>query len=78
MGRAVRCELSCGQATPPRGSVAEPFYASSGHIQATCELLAAPLDAILTDIEREDIHSAAWAKESAELTFATRLRHCWR
>jgi hypothetical protein len=24
-GRAVHCELSCGQATPPRGSVAEFF-----------------------------------------------------
>ena len=64
----------------PRHEVVLPNFldAKSRRIQATCELLVAPLDAILTDIEREDIHSAARAKESAALAFATRLQHCWR
>ena len=52
------------------------FDAASGRIQATCELLAAPLDAILADIEREDIQSAARAKKSAALTLLEeRSRH---
>ena len=46
------------------------FDAASGRIQATCELLAAPLDAILADIEREDTQSAARAMESVALTLA--------
>jgi len=52
------------------------FDAASRPIQATCKLLAAPLDAILTNIERKDIQSAARAKESAALALAEeRSRH---
>ena len=36
------------------------FDAAKEHIQATCDLLAAPLDTILADIEREDIAEGAW------------------
>jgi hypothetical protein len=39
------------------------FDAAKEHIQATCDLLAAPLDTILADIEREDI------AEGARMTF---------
>ena len=39
------------------------FDAAKERIQATCNLLAAPLDAILADIEREDI------PEGARMTF---------
>ena len=35
------------------------FDAARAHIQATCKLLAAPLDAILADIERDDIEEGA-------------------
>ena len=73
MGRAVHCKLSCGQATLPRGS----FDAASGRIQATCELLVAPLNAILANIEREDIQSATQAKEFAALTLAEE-RSCYK
>ena len=54
------------------------FDAAIGCIQATCELLAGPLDVILADIEREDIRiqRAARAKESVALTLAEeRSRH---
>jgi hypothetical protein len=51
------------------------FDAASGRIQATCRLLAAPLDVILADIEREDIQSAARAKESAALALAEERSH---
>ena len=71
MGRAVRCELSCGQATLPRGSVTQPFRC---RLDATCKILAAPLDTILADIEHEDIQAAARATESAALLLAEERR----
>jgi hypothetical protein len=45
----------------PRHEIASPnlFDATRARIQATCELLAAPLDAILANIEREDIEEGA-------------------
>ena len=66
---SVASSLACRQ---PRHEVVSPnfFDATSGCIQATCELLAAPLDAILANIEREDVQSAARAKESAALALA--------
>ena len=39
------------------------FNAARACIQATCELLAAPLDAILANIEREDIKEGARAAQ---------------
>ena len=46
----------------PRHKVASPnlFDAARGHIQATCKLLAGPLDTILADIECKDIKKRAW------------------
>jgi hypothetical protein len=76
--RAAMSAASSLVGRQPRQEVVSPhlFDAASGRIQATCELLAAPLDAILADIERDDIQSAARAKESAALTLTEeRSRH---
>ncbi len=74
-GRAVRCELFCGRAIPPQDSVVQPFVAARKRIQATCELLAAPLDAILADIEREDIEEGSRAAQRNQA--ATRIIFLW-
>jgi hypothetical protein len=61
---AMRAELSAASSRAderPRHEIALPniFDAARARIQATCELLAGPLDAILADIEREDIEEGA-------------------
>ena len=63
---AMRSELSAANSLAladerPRHKIASPnlFDAARARIQATCELLAGPLDAILADIEREDIKEGA-------------------
>ena len=59
---AMRSELSAASSLAlvderPRHEIASPnlFDAARARIQVTCELLAGPLDAILADIECEDI-----------------------
>ena len=76
--RAALSAASSLAGRQPHHKIVSPnlFDAASRPIQATCELLAAPLDAILTNIERKDIQSAARAKESAALALAEeRSRH---
>ena len=76
--RRLRCPLrALLRAGNPAKRLVSPnlFDAASGRIQATCELLTAPLDEILTDIERKDIQSAARAKESAALALAEERSH---
>jgi hypothetical protein len=47
------------------------FHATRACIQATCELLAAPLDAILANIEREDIEEGARAAQQNQAAART-------
>ena len=61
---AMRAELSAASSLSderPHHEIASPnlFDAARARIQATSELLAGPLDAILADIEREDIEEGA-------------------
>ena len=51
------------------------FNAARACIQATCELLAAPLDAILADIEHEDIEEGARAAQQNQA--AARIIFLW-
>jgi hypothetical protein len=60
----MRAELSAASSLAderPRHKIAlsNLFDAARVRIQATCELLAAPLDVILANIEREDIEEGA-------------------
>ena len=62
----MRSELSAANSLAladerPRHEIASPnlFDAARARIQATCELLAGPLDAILADIECKDIEEGA-------------------
>jgi hypothetical protein len=59
--RAALFAASCLADEQPHHKVASSnlFDAAKERIQATCDLLAAPLDAILADIEREDIMEEA-------------------
>jgi len=70
--RAALSAVSSLAGRQPRHEVVSPnfFDALIGRIQATCELLAGPLDVILADIEHEYIQCAAWAKESVALMLA--------
>jgi hypothetical protein len=61
---AMRAELSAASSLADerfRHEIASPniFDAARVRIQATCELLAGPLDVILANIEREDIKEGA-------------------
>jgi hypothetical protein len=61
---AMRAELSAASSLAderPHHEIASPnlFDAARARIQATCELLAGPLDAILANIERKDIEEGA-------------------
>jgi len=51
------------------------FDAARARIQATCELLTAPLDAILADIEREDTEEGARAAQRNQA--AARIIFLW-
>ena len=57
----------------PRHEIASPnlFDAARARIQATCDLLADPLDAILADIEREDIEEGARAAQQNQAAART-------
>ncbi len=61
---AMRAELSAASSLAderPRHEIASPnlFDAARARIQAICELLTGPLDAILANIEHEDIKEGA-------------------
>jgi hypothetical protein len=72
---AMRAELSAASSLAdkrPRHEIALPnlFDAARACIQATCDLLVGPLDAILAGIEREDIrtpllHACATSRTAA-------------
>ena len=62
---AMRATLSAASSLAdeqPRHEVAlhKLFDAARGNIQATCKVLAGPLDTILANIERKDIKKRAW------------------
>ena len=67
---------SCLAGGRPRHKVVSHnlFDTARDRIQATCKLLAAPLDAILANIEHKDIQAAPRATESAALALAEEHR----
>jgi hypothetical protein len=77
---AMQAELSAvssfaDEQSRPKIVSSNLFDAARARIQATCELLAAPLDAILADIEREDIEEVARAAQRNQA--ATRIIFLW-